>query len=111
MNFGKSAHSHEIAPVRVFDNGRFTYFKFPNNREIPAVYSVYRDDPDDDDAVQEAVVNSHIENGYLIVHGVYPEFRLRSGNGVVGVYNETYFGGGRKATNGTTVSGVDRIIK
>ena len=56
-------------------------------------------------------MNSHIENDYLVVHGVYPEFRLRSGNGVVGVYNETYFGGGRKATNGTTVSGVDRIIR
>ena len=111
MNFGKSAHSHDIAPARVFDNGRFTYFKFANNREIPAVYSVSRDDPDDEDAIQEAVVNSHIENDYLVVHGVYPEFRLRSGNGVVGVYNETYFGGGRKATNGTTVSGVDRIIR
>lgn len=67
MNFGKSAHSHDIAPARVFDNGRFTYFKFANNREIPAVYSVSRDDPDDEDAIQEAVVNSHIENDYLVL--------------------------------------------
>ena len=111
MNFGKSAHSHDIAPLRVFDNGRFTYFKFANSREIPAVYSVSRDDPDDEDTVQEGIVNSHIENDYLVVHGVYPEFRLRSGNSVVGVYNEAYFGGGRKAVNGTTVSGLDRNIR
>lgn len=81
-NFGKTENSKMIAPVEVHDNGRFTYFKFRNNQDFPAIYRVTSDG--------EAMVNSHIENGVLVVHGVYQEYRIRAGKDVVGVYNEGY---------------------
>ena len=42
-NFASSEGSKVIAPVEVHDNGRFTYFKFRNNQDFPAVYKVSTD--------------------------------------------------------------------
>lgn len=81
-NFASSEGSKVIAPVEVHDNGRFTYFKFRNNQDFPAVYKVSTDG--------ESLVNYHVENGVMVVHGVYAEYRLRAGSDVVGVYNESY---------------------
>lgn len=82
QNFGYSANSKIIAPIEVHDNGRFTYFKFRNNQDFPAIYQVTTDG--------ESMLNYHVENGVMVVHGVYPEYRLRAGTDVVGVYNEAY---------------------
>jgi type IV secretory pathway VirB9-like protein len=32
--------SEDIVPSLVFDDGRFTYLRFANNREVPAVFHV-----------------------------------------------------------------------
>lgn len=31
-----------------------------------------------------------MEDGWLVLHGVYEEVRLRAGKAVVGIYNENY---------------------
>ena len=103
MNFGMSKSSKNLAPVEAFDNGRFTYLRFKPNADFPAVYSVNSDG--------EAIINSHVEDGYLVIHGVYPEYRLRAGQDVVGLYNEGYSGGGQTPLSGTTVQGLVREIK
>ena len=103
MNFGMSKSSKNLAPVEAFDNGRFTYLRFKPNADFPAVYSVNSDG--------EAIINSHVEDGYLVIHGVYPEYRLRAGQDVVGLYNEGYNGGGHTPSSGTTVQGLVRDIK
>ncbi len=104
MNFGETAGSRQISPTSCYDNGRFTYFKFRDHADFPAVYRVSDDG--------EAIVNSHVENGVLVVHGVYPEFRLRAGSDVVGIYNES-FGKDLAAEGGdnTTVKGLAREFK
>lgn len=102
MNFGESAGSKELAPVQVYDNGRFTYMKFKEHSEFPAIYSVSSDG--------EAIINTHIEDQTLVIHGVYAEYRLRAGSDVVGIYNEgfnTTFAG---PNEGTTVQGLVREI-
>lgn len=82
MNFGGASHSRQIAPEMAFDDGRFTYLKFPETAEFPAAYRVEGD--------EEALVNSHVEGSWLVIHGIYPELRLRNGQKVCGIYNEKF---------------------
>ena len=103
MNFGASANSRFLGPVEAFDDGRFTYFKFKENIDFPAIYSVNSDG--------ESILNSHVEQGYLVVHGVYKEFRLRAGSDVVGIYNDAFSGGSISSDSGTTVKNLNRDIK
>ena len=102
MNFGKDAGSQDLAPALVYDNGQFTYFRFNSQKDFPAIYRVSSDG--------ESLVNSHVEKGVLVVHGVYKEYRLRAGKSVVGVKNEKYRGGDLQAACGNTVSSVSREV-
>lgn len=99
--------SKGIAPTMAYDDGRFTYLRFPNNREFPAAFLVAEDKT-------ESLVNSHIdpnEPDVLVIHRVSPELVLRLGEMVVGVYNENYDADGIPPTDGTTVPGVKRVLK
>lgn len=102
-NFGSSPLSKEIAPLEVFDNGRFTYLKFDRHTDFPAVYRVSENE-------EETLLNSHIKGDWLVVHGVYRELRLRAGQAVVGIYNETYSGGGAPNDSGVSVPGLKREL-
>lgn len=99
--------SANIAPTMAYDDGRFTYFKFPNNRDFPSAFLVAPDKT-------ESLVNSHIDPAIpdtLIIQRVSKEIVLRLGNSVVGIYNDSFDPDGIPATNGTTVPGVKRVIK
>lgn len=81
MNFGDAPESRSIAPVAAGDDGRFTYLALPAGADFPAVFRK--------GAEGEAIVASHLEaDGRLVIHGVYPELRLRAGAAVVGLYRE-----------------------
>ena len=70
-----------IAPIKVFDDGKFTYFEFSDkNAEIPAIFNV-------DSAGFESIVNFRVAGNYIIVERVSSQFTLRSGNDIVCVYN------------------------
>ena len=73
----------EIAPSTVFDNGEFTYFKFRDMADLPAVFEVDRDR-------NESVVNFHVEDGYMIVESVGRQFTLRHGDDEACVFNEAF---------------------
>lgn len=99
--------SSGIAPTMAYDDGRFTYLRFPNNRAFPAAFLVAEDKT-------ESLVNSHIDPSspdILVIHRVSPELVLRLGEMVVGVYNEDYDADGVPPTEGTTVPGVKRVLK
>jgi P-type conjugative transfer protein VirB9 len=95
--------SDGIAPTMTYDDGRFTYLKFPNNRDFPAVFIVAADE-------SESLVNTHVDKDVLVVHRVARELVLRLGNAVVGVYNDKYDVDGLPPTEGTTAPGVKRVI-
>ena len=95
--------SNEIAPALVFDDGRFTYFRFPENREIPTVYYVSPNG-------EESRVNFHIEDDLMVVERLGQRFVLRLGKSVVGIWNEAYDPDGVAPKNGTTIDGVKRIV-
>jgi len=100
-------NSQEIAPNMCYDDGRFTYIRFPGNREIPTFFAVA-------DNRAESMVNVHIDPkrpDTVVIQRVLKQFNLRSGEMVVGVYNEQFDPVGLPPENGTTIPGVKRRIK
>lgn len=71
-----------IEPLLVFDDGRFTYFKFKDmNTDLPSIFTV-------DKNQNESLINYRVTDGYIIVERVTDKFTLRSGRDVICVFNE-----------------------
>jgi type IV secretion system protein VirB9 len=96
--------SQDIVPTLVFDDGRFTYLRFPGNREIPAVFHVLGDGG-------ETLVNARMEDDLLVVDRVSRRLMLRAGSAVVGLWHEAFDLDGRPPGDGTTVPGVQRVLR
>jgi type IV secretion system protein VirB9 len=103
-SIAEGSDSEDIVPTLVFDDGRFTYFRFPGNREVPAVFGVLGDG-------SETIVNSRMEDDLLVVDRVSRRLMLRAGLAVVGVWNEAFDLDGVPPGDGTTVPGVQRVVK
>lgn len=96
--------SDDIVPALVFDDGRFTYLRFPGNREVPAVFHVLGDG-------SETLLNARMEDDLLVVDRVSRQLMLRAGSAVVGLWNEAFDLDGVPPEAGTTVPGVQRTLK
>ena len=71
-----------ISPIRIFDDGQFTFFQFRNkNADIPAFYMV-------DEKGNEALINYRTRGDYIVVERVAKKFTLRHGSDIVCVFNE-----------------------
>ncbi len=103
-SLAEGAGSADIVPTLVFDDGRFTYLRFPGNREVPAVFHVLGDG-------RETMVNTRMEDDLLVVDRVSRHLMLRAGSAVVGLWNEAFDLDGVPPQEGTTASGVQRILK
>ena len=103
-SIAEGSGSEDIVPTLVFDDGRFTYFRFPGNREVPAVFHVLGDG-------SETLVNVRMEDDLLVVDRVSRKLMLRSGSAVVGIWNEVFDLDGVPPVSGTTVPGVERTVK
>lgn len=74
--------SDEYAPIKIFDDGEFTFFLFRDkNAEIPAFYVV-------NSKGEESVVNYRTRGDYIVLERVASRLTLRHGNDVVCVFNE-----------------------
>ncbi len=79
------AGTPSIAPIKVFDDGIFTYMEFrTDNAEIPAIFAV-------NDQGYEALVNFRIVDEYVVIEQVAGQFTLRSGGDIVCVYNNSLY--------------------
>lgn len=84
FNYTMSGPEH-IAPIKVFDDGEFTYFEFRRkNAIIPAFFVVESDN-------SESLVNYRMVGDYLVVERVAPRFTLRHGPDVICVFNEDLY--------------------
>lgn len=70
----------DLAPVMVWDDGKFTCFKYPNNKPLPAIYKYMPDTK-----LQEAIINFNVKDDTIIVQTTAEEFRLRLGDKVLGI--------------------------
>ncbi|MEO6280199.1 MAG: TrbG/VirB9 family P-type conjugative transfer protein [Roseateles sp.] len=103
-SLAEGAGSQDIVPTLVFDDGRFTYLRFRGNREVPAVFHVLGDG-------SETLVNARMEDDLLVVDRVSRRLMLRAGTAVVGLWNEVFDLDGKPPGDGTTVPGVQRVLK
>ena len=74
--------SKVIEPIRIFDDGNFTYFEFRDqNAELPAFYTV-------DSTNNESLLNFRKRGNYIVVERLSPRFTLRRGPEILCVYDE-----------------------
>lgn len=84
-NYGASDRT-EITPVRVWDNGTFTYFQFARNAPVPAIFRYSNE--------RERTVNTQAtEPGVIRVSGVNAQWVLRLGDQVVCIQASSLTGG------------------
>lgn len=84
LNFDYSFKGEDdLAPSTVFDNGEFTYFKFRNMTNLPAVFEVDKDR-------NESVINYHLEDGYMVVESIGRQFTLRHGEDEACIFNDSF---------------------
>lgn len=81
--------STRIAPLRVWDDGKFTYFEFPERIEAPAISAVAPDGT-------EGVVNLRFQDRLIIADVVAPQFVLRLGREKTTIVNTAYAGKDRR---------------
>jgi type IV secretion system protein VirB9 len=75
--------SEEISPLRIFDDGEFTYVQFSKRTaDIPAFFRVAADG-------SESLVNYRVQGSYIVLERVVSQLTLRSGDEITCVYNET----------------------
>ena len=91
----------DITPKAIFDDGNFTYFKFPGNTEVPTIFVIGSDG-------KEARTNYNMSGDYVVVQRLGRKFVLRLGKSVVSVWNESFDSTGTPPVDGTTVQGVTR---
>lgn len=72
-----------IQPTRVFDDGAATYFAWPQQVDLPAVFVVGADGV-------EGLANAVVRDGYLVVDQLAPKFVLRGGKSAVTVTNTAF---------------------
>ncbi|MBY0354753.1 MAG: P-type conjugative transfer protein VirB9 [Rickettsiales bacterium] len=84
LNFNYSlVGSDVISPIRIFDDGEFTYFEFKDvNADIPAFFVV-------DSGGEENLLNFRKNASYIVVERVSSQFTLRHGSDVLCVFNES----------------------
>lgn len=89
FNYSFSGPDH-IAPLKIFDDGTFTYFELkPKNTELAAIFYV-------DSAGYEGLVNYRIKGNYLIVERINNKFTLRHGSDTICVFNNNLIKKGKK---------------
>jgi type IV secretion system protein VirB9 len=75
--------SRAVLPALVFDDGRFTYFRWPDGSATPALFLVEKDG-------SESLVNYGVRDGFQIVEQIAPRFVLRNGKEIAYVINDAW---------------------
>jgi type IV secretion system protein VirB9 len=70
--------STALRPALIFDDGQMTYFKWPQNSSVPAIFAVMADG-------SESLVNYVVRGPYIVVEQVAGRFKLRDGKEVATV--------------------------
>ncbi|WP_045394968.1 P-type conjugative transfer protein VirB9 [Vibrio rotiferianus] len=105
MQVGKNSRS--IAPIKAFDDGRFTYLTFAQNSEIPAIFIIT-------ETGKETLINSHISEhdpDTIVIQRISRQLVLRLDKAVVGVTNQAFDTISVDTHSGTSVDGVRRFVK
>lgn len=101
------ARNQAIAPNHVWDDGRFTYFQFRGQSDLPTIYVI---NPDGSEAIVDRY-NQGSSHNTIVLEKVAPAWVLRLGMQVLGVKNLRYNPDGIANYTGTISPAVVRITK
>lgn len=73
--------SRAALPSLVFDDGKFTYFQWPEGNAVPAIFLLGADG-------SESIANYGVRQGYVVVEQLAPRFLIRNGKDVTTLINE-----------------------
>jgi type IV secretion system protein VirB9 len=93
-----------ILPLEVWDNGFSTVFRFPGNVRVPSIFVI---NPDG----KEATADYSVKGNLVQVSTVARQWRLRDGQTVLCVFNQSFNPIGENPGTGTTSTDVQRITK
>jgi type IV secretion system protein VirB9 len=91
-------------PSQVYDDGRFTYLRFPNAQAIPAVFIVNADGT-------ESLVNGEMKGDEYVVQATARKLVLRRGKAVACIQNRGYNPRGIATPTDTISPDVRRTLK
>jgi len=91
-----------LAPTALWDDGRFTYFRYATARDLPTIFTKLPDG-------SEATANFHMEGDTVVVHEVSKEFVIRYGQSVLGIRNDGYSPDGHYNRTASSLTGTARI--
>ncbi len=83
FNYTMAGDAKNIIPIKVFDDGKITYFQFPNNNLVIPDFSLV------DIYGNETPVNYYIDGDYVAINAVGIQFALRNGNELLCVFNNS----------------------
>ncbi len=98
------AGSREVEPAEIFDNGTHTFMRFPENMTFPSVFAIGPDGG-------ETLVNKTVRDNWLILPRVGRQWRLRHGNAVLCVRNDTFAPNSLDNPGETTRSTIERSAR
>jgi type IV secretion system protein VirB9 len=92
-----------VRPTEVYDDGRFTFMRFPGAQEIPAIFTINADG-------SESIVNGAMSGDQYVVQITARRFVLRHGKSVACIENRSYDPYGVSTPTGTTSPDVKRAL-
>lgn len=93
-----------ITPLCPMDNGIWTIMRFPGLSQKPAVYSVNADNSDG------RLMRQHSNGDFVVIEEIAPRFRLRLGDDVLDIVNDSYDPAGKPTGTGTVAPTVVRDL-
>lgn len=95
-----------VSPTAAYDDGRFVYLTFANNRDMPSIFAV-------NESGDESLINTNVIDGNtIVIQRLVPGLMLRRGQSVAHVINKSFkWDAGSDNTTGTAASDVMRVVK
>lgn len=72
-----------LAPTKMWDDGRFTYLKYANSADLPAIYRILPDG-------KESLVNTHVEKDTIVIQETAKGYMLRLGQSALEIHNAKF---------------------
>ncbi|MDR3289882.1 MAG: TrbG/VirB9 family P-type conjugative transfer protein [Rickettsiales bacterium] len=83
FNYTMAGYGPNIVPIKVFDDGKSTYFQFSNNNILVPTFSVV------DIYGNEVKADYYLDGDYIVVKAVGVQFALRNGKELLCIFNNS----------------------
>lgn len=83
FNYTMAGSAKNIVPIKVFDDGKTTYFQFPRNNLVVPSFSLV------DIYGNETRLNYYIDGDYVAINTVGVQFALRNGKELLCIFNNS----------------------